>query len=113
MNPGCRGDVRPHPIPGCNCSTRRETVRFGKLEFCKIESRRDRASHQRPVAGAFGSLPRFYGDNGLRHFARGEIGTEPDAALTAVVGNLQAQRLASVVMPDLHGVDAMPVRALA
>src|ERR1700730_19277933 len=105
----------------CNCTpgkTREKSsrgrpawgfVRFGKLEFCKIESCRDRAPHQGPIAGAFGSLPRFYGDNGLRHFARGEIGTEPDAGLTGVVGNLQTQRLVGVVMTDLRGIDAMAV----
>jgi hypothetical protein len=30
------------------------------------------------------------GDNGLRHFACGEIWTKPDAALAAVIGNLQS-----------------------
>src|SRR5438876_7412859 len=83
------------------------------LQRRKIKTGCDRAAHQRPVAGAFGSLPRFRGNNGLRHFARGEVGAEPDAALAAIVGNLQAQRVAGVIMPDLHRIDAMPVRALA
>src|SRR5258705_4053652 len=83
------------------------------LERRKIKAGCDRAAHQRPVAGAFGSLPCLYRDNGLRHFARGEIGTESHAALAAIAGNLQAQRVARVVMPDLHRIDAMPVRALA
>jgi hypothetical protein len=53
------------------------------------------------------------GDNGLRHVAGGEIGTKPDAALVPIIGNLQTQRAAGVIMPDLHRVDAMPVRAFA
>ena len=84
-----------------------------QFEFRKIETRRDRASDQRPVAGAFRGLPRLRRHDRLRHFAGGEIGTEPDAALAAVIGDLQRQRVAGVVMPDLHRIDAMPVRALA
>src|SRR5258706_6555910 len=83
------------------------------LECRKIKTGRDRAAHQRPVTGAFGSLPCLYRDNGLRHFARSEIGTKSDAAPAAIVGNLQAQRVACVIMPDFHRIDAMPVRALA
>ena len=49
----------------------------------------------------------------LRQFAGGEIGAEPDAALAAVIGDLQGQRAAGVIVPDLDRVDAMPVRALA
>src|SRR6266566_6338427 len=93
--------IRRRPAPG----------RY--FERRKIKTGRDRAAHQRPGAGAFGSLPCLYGDYGLRHFARGEIGAEPDAALAAIIGNLQAERVACVIMPDLHRIDAMPVRALA
>jgi hypothetical protein len=63
------------------------------LERRKIKTGCDRAAHQRPVAGAFGSLPCLYRDNRLRHFAGCEIGTESHAALAAIVGNLQAQRV--------------------
>src|SRR5260370_10216042 len=70
------------------------------LKRRKIKAGCDRAARQRPVAGAFGSLPCLYGDNGLRHFAAGEIGTESHAALAAIVGNLPAQRPASVVKPN-------------
>jgi len=66
------------------------------LERREIKTGCDRAAHQRPVTGAFGSLPCLYRDNGLRHFARSEIGTESDAAPAAIVGNLQAQRVACV-----------------
>ena len=84
-----------------------------QLEFRKIESRRDGASDQRPVAGAFGRLPGMRRHDRLRHFAGGEIGSEPEAALAAVIGDLQGQRAAGVIVPDLDGIDAMPVRALA
>src|SRR3954467_4602306 len=83
------------------------------LEPRKIKTGCDRAARQRPVAGAFGSLPRVYGNDGLRHVACGEGGTEPNAALAAIVGNLQAQGVACVIMPDLHRIDAVPVRAFA
>ena len=79
-----------------------------QFEFCKIESRRDGAPHQRPVAGAFGGLPGMRRHDGLRHFAGGEIGTEPDGAPVIAVGDLQYQRAAGVIMPDLrpHRCDA-------
>ena len=93
-------------------SRRRPALRR-QFELRKIESRRDGASDQRPVAGAFGGLPCVRRHDRLRHFAGGEIGTEPDAALAVIVGNLQRQRAAGVIMPDLHRIDAMPMRALA
>jgi hypothetical protein len=49
----------------------------------------------------------------MRHLSGGEIGTKRDRALAAVIGNLHGQRVACVIMPDFHGVDAMPVRAFA
>src|SRR6185437_7876107 len=49
----------------------------------------------------------------LRQLARGEIGAERDAAPSAVVGDLQGQRVAGIIMPDLDRIDAVPVRALA
>src|SRR6266404_1400891 len=84
-----------------------------QLEFCKVKTGCNRASHQCPVAGAFGSLPCLRRRNRLRYFAGGEVGTKPDGAAAAVIGNLQDQRAFSVIMPDLLRVDAMPVRALA
>jgi hypothetical protein len=93
--------------------TAREPIGLGQFEFCKVKARRHGASDQRPVAGGFGSLPGVRRDDGLRHFARGEIGAEPDGALVPVIGNLQAQRVARVVMPGLDRIDAVPMRALA
>src|SRR5260370_16707282 len=72
------------------------------LKRCKIKTGCDGAAHQRPVAGAFGSLPSLYGDNGLRHFARGEIGTESHAPLPALVANFHSHPVARLVMPAFH-----------
>ena len=74
---------------------------------------RYRAADQGPVAVALGGLPGVRRHDRLRHFAGREIGAELDAALAAVIGDLQRQRRARVVVPDLDGIDAMPVRALA
>src|SRR5579871_699431 len=80
----------------------------------ELEGRRDRTSDQRPVAGAFGALPGGRGHNRLRPLARGEIGSEPHGVLAAtLVGDLQAQCTAGVIVPNLGGIDAMPVRAIA
>jgi hypothetical protein len=49
----------------------------------------------------------------LRCFAASEIGAKPDAAPAAPIGDFQGQRVAGVIVPDLHRVDAVPVRALA
>src|SRR6266852_9245909 len=105
----------PSDHPGMTAASlvRRRPALGRYLERRKIKTGCDRTAHQGPVAGAFGSLPRVYGDNGLRHFARGDVRTKPDAALAAIVGNLQAQRVACIIMPDLHRIDAMPVRAFA
>jgi hypothetical protein len=84
-----------------------------QLERCKLKTGCHGASHQRPVAACIGGLPRPRRHDRLRHFAGGEIGTKPDAAAAPVIGHLQAKRAACVIMPDLHRIDAMPVRALA
>ena len=81
--------------------------------FAKSKPRRDGAADQRPVAGAFGGLPGLRRHDRLRYFAGGEIGTEPDAASAIAIGDLQHQRAAGVIVPDLHRIDAMPVRAFA
>src|SRR4051794_39642846 len=101
-----------HPIPDRDFSTSRGPPLRRQLEFCKIKTGRDGAADQRPVAGAFGGLPRLRRYNRLRLIARGEIGAEPGAALAAIIGNLQGKRTAGVIMPDLHRIDAVPMRAL-
>ena len=47
--------------------------------------------------------------DGLRLFAGIQVRSEPDCALATVIGNPQCQRIAGMVVPDLHGIDAMPV----
>ena len=74
----------PEALAGRHPSLRRQ------FEFRKIETGRDRASDQRPVAGALGRLPGLRRHDRLRRFAGREIGTKPDAALAGVIGNLQA-----------------------
>ena len=81
-----------------------------QFEFRKFKSRRDGASSQRPVAGAFGGLPRMRWHDRLRHLAGGEIRTEPDAVLAVAIGDLQLKRAAGVIMPDLRRIDAVPMR---
>src|SRR5258708_19191008 len=108
------GRVRgTHPISESNISLLREPIRFGQFEFCKIESGRNGASDQRPVAAALGRLPRLSGHDRLRLFAGAEMGTEPDRTPAAVIGDVQGQRAAGVIMPNLDCIDAVPVRALA
>ena len=63
-----------------------------QLELRKLESRRDGAADQCPVAAALGGLPGVRRHDRLRHFAGREVGAEPDAALAAVIGDLQRQR---------------------
>ena len=91
---------------------RRPTL-WRQLELRKLESGRNGAADQCPVAAALGCLPGVRRHDRLRHFAGREVGAELYAALAAVISDLQRQRRAGVIVPDLDGVDAMPVRALA
>src|SRR4029079_8061819 len=84
-----------------------------ELEFSKLEPGRDGAADQGPVAIALGGLPGVRRHDRLRLFAACEIRTELYAALAIVASDLQRQRCARIIVPDLHGIDAMPVRALA
>src|SRR4029078_3881826 len=79
----------------------------------KIKSGRHGAADQRPVAGAFGGLPGMRRHDRLRLFAGGEVRPEPEAPLSIVIRDLQRQRGACVIVPDLDVIDAMPVRTLA
>ena len=49
----------------------------------------------------------------LRLLAGRDVGAEPKTPLPVIVGDLQGQRAAGVIVPDLHRIDAMPVRAFA
>src|SRR5262245_16215305 len=95
------------------CSARRLPVLRCQLEFRKLESGRDGAADQRPVAGALGRLPCMRRHDCLRGFARGKIGAKRDAVLAVRIRDSQRQRTPCVIVPGLHGIDAMPVRAFA
>ena len=85
-----------------------------QLELRKLESRRDRAADQRPVAAAFRRLPGARRYERLRLFAARDITAERDRLLrAAVLRNPQGQRRAGIMVPHLDGVDAVPMRALA
>ena len=69
-------------------------------------------SVQSPVVSA--ALPGMRRHDRLRPLAALEIGPEPHRVRrAAVIGDPQAQRAAGVIVPDLHRVDAMPMRAVA
>src|SRR5262245_53783855 len=84
-----------------------------ELEFRELECRRHDATDQCPVAIAFCRLPGMRRNDCLRHFTGTEIGTQRHAARPIVVDDLQRQRRTRVIMPALHRVDAMPMRAIA
>ncbi len=100
-----RGVSRDHPSGAHR--------RRANSKRCKIESGRDGAADQRPVASAFGGLPRMSRNDRLRLLVRRQVGAKSDHALTIVVSDPQRQRFAGVVVPDLDRIDAVPVRALA
>jgi hypothetical protein len=85
-----------------------------KLEAVECKARRDGAAEKRPFAEGFGGLPGMRRNHRLRRFAGGKIGAEaqPDYG-TARLGDGEFERRAGIPMPDLGGVDAMPMRALA
>src|SRR6516165_11319802 len=80
----------------------------------ELERRRDRASDQRPVAGGLGALPGGCRHDRLWPLARGKIGPELHRVLAAtLMCDLEIERAAGIVVPDLGGIDSMPVRAVA
>ena len=97
-----------------NCSRQcRRTNPSAPIQTLRNQIRAPRCIRPRPVAGTFRGLPCMGRHDRLRHFASSEIGTEPDAARAVAIGDLQGQRAAGVIMPDLHGIDAVPMRAFA
>ena len=86
-----------------------------QLKSGERKSRRDRAAEQRPVAEALRRLPGARRHDGLRLLAGGEVAAEPDSLdrrrdLAAISSS---ERRAGVEVPDLGGIDAVPMRALA
>src|SRR5262249_53739031 len=86
-----------------------------ELETGELESGRDRAADQRPVAEGFCRLPGMRRHHCLRTLAGGEVASENEAFDRAVAAccELELERAAGVIVPDFGGVDAVPVRALA
>ena len=93
------------------------TLRFPphRREFkaFELEARRHGTADQRPVAERFRGLPGAGRHCYLGHFVIMDVAAEPDDFFLRAVDDFQLQRRAGVPMPDLHGVDTVPVRALA
>src|SRR5262249_20800264 len=68
-----------------------------------------------PVAGGLGALPGLRRHDRLRPLARGEVGPELHRVRRAAFGNgnLQDECAARVMVPDLHRINPVPMRALA
>src|SRR4051794_11163043 len=88
---------------------------FGRhLKGRKLECRRNRAADQRPVAQTLSRLPSLRWDNDLRSCAADEVGSESQPCCRAGImqRNLQLERGASMIVPDLHGIGLVPAGAL-
>ena len=100
------------PING-RCLARFETF-VCQFEFRKLESRRDRAAHQRILTQRTRALPCVRGHDDLRTFAVFDSRAQHEALRhAAAIGNFQFERRAAMIMPCLRRIDAMPVRDLA
>ena len=77
------------------------------------EAGRDGTAGQRPVSKAFGGLPSPRGYRHLRHLAGVDVSAKSENFFLGSVDNFELEWGASVVVPDLHRVDAMPVRSFA
>ena len=92
---------------------RRRPALRSQFELREIEPRRDGASDQCPVAGAFGRLPCYHGTIACGRSPAGEIGPSP----TAATCHRHRRSRASAARPRNnarpHRVDAVPMRALA
>src|SRR5665213_3193824 len=84
-----------------------------QLEAVEGKAGRDRAADQGPVAEGFRRLPGARRHRELRHLVAVDVGAEPDDFFFRAVHHFELERRAGVIVPDLGGVDTMPVRALA
>jgi len=80
--------------------SRRLPILGRKFEFRKLKPRCDRASDQRPSAGAFGGLPCIRRHDRLRLLTGSDVGAELETPLAAVIRDLQGQRAAGIIVPD-------------
>jgi len=99
----------PRPIR----SLRRPPL-WRQFEAGKVEARRDGAAEERPVAERLRRLPGTSRHRRLGSFAAGEVAAERQSLdASRRVGDFKQKRRARIPMPELNGVNAMPVRALA
>src|SRR5262249_18391940 len=87
----------------------------GYLEGLELESGRNGAADQRPLTESLRGLPRVRRHYGLRPLAGGEIGSQREAfdRAVGVERDLERERRAGVIVPDLDRIDLVPMRALA
>ena len=114
-NPGRPPPLRSEGASARGLSVPRRPAFRRELKSGKFESGRHRAADQRPVAGARRRLPGMRRHHHLRALASGEIRSECHALDWSLVMrcDLERQRGASMEVPDLNGIDPMPMRALA
>src|SRR5581483_3633644 len=85
----------------------------GEFEIIELEAGRHGAADQSPVAQRFRGLPGARRDRELRHLVGVNVGAQRHDLLLGAVDHFELERAAGVIVPDLDGVDAVPVRALA
>ena len=109
------GRARREPRGRRSASARGGPARGRELEALEPEPGRHRAPHEGPGPGRLGRLPGTVGDDALGPWPAARSGPSIDLASAAAVAVLhrQPQRVAGVEVPDLGGVHAVPVRALA
>src|SRR4029079_1851105 len=114
--------ARAHRVPGQVGWPRQSSLsslidglpaRRGQFEPIKRKAGRDGTAGQRPVSKAFGGLPRARRYRHLWHLACMNVGAKSENFFLGSVDDLEPECRASVIVPDLHRVDAMPVRSLA
>src|SRR5689334_8929839 len=88
----------------------RGPVGVGQLKRREVETRRDGAADQRPRAETARRLPRMRRHDCLRPLAGGEVGAEAQGLSWTDACDRQFERGARIVVPDLGGIDAVPVR---
>lgn len=85
-----------------------------KLEAIEFERRRDRAADEGPGTKRTRGLPLEWLDDELRTLTGAQVGPQdPPPSRLSFDAGLELERCAGVEVPDLGGVDAMPMRTLA
>jgi hypothetical protein len=80
----------------------------------ELKTGRHGATAERPIAECLCRLPSVSRHDGLRAFAGAEIAAEPHSLAASIfTHDFKFECSAGIPMPNLNGVDAMPMRALA